>query len=88
MGIEENFDSGRLAFSSYRAYVNNTAYDGTPIPEWDDLRLEIKNAWQYAGLSVAKQSIVHLQLVMQEISGLMDTPIHLLIEQRSKPKDG
>ena len=39
---------GQIAFEAYKAAVQSVAYDGTPIPEWRDLKPTIQVAWQTA----------------------------------------
>lgn len=36
---------GEIAFNAYCATVQNKTYDNKPIPDWDDLKEEIKQAW-------------------------------------------
>ena len=50
----------QIAFEAYRDAVGGVAYDGTPIPQWGELRDNIKNGWLVAGLAVVNQ-------VMQKI---------------------
>lgn len=45
---------GQVAFEAYRDAVKGTAYDGTPIPEWDSLdgdRLKAQGGWEAAALA-------------------------------------
>lgn len=46
---------GHLAQEAYQAYaavVNYTAHDGSVLPFWDDVRPEIKAAWERAVLRI------------------------------------
>lgn len=43
---------GQIAFDAYRKTVNDTAYDGTPIPEWHALKELVQFAWEAAALAV------------------------------------
>ena len=36
---------GQVAYESYRNHQNGKAYNGQPIPEWKDVRDDIKQAW-------------------------------------------
>lgn len=38
----------QIAFEAYKEAVQGVAYDGTPIPEWQDLKPTIQAAWQAA----------------------------------------
>lgn len=44
----------QLAFEAYSAERGNTAYDGSPIPEWDSAKPEIRNAWVTASATAVK----------------------------------
>jgi transcriptional regulator with XRE-family HTH domain len=44
----------QLAFEAYSAERGNTAYDGSPIPEWDNAKPEIRNAWVTASATAVK----------------------------------
>lgn len=43
---------GKIAFNAYAEAMNNVAYDGTTIPQWDQLKPEIQNGWQVAAATV------------------------------------
>ena len=43
---------GQIAFEAYKEKRNSKAYDSTPIPNWADLKEEIKEAWNYAARQV------------------------------------
>lgn len=55
MGNEPSI--AQLAFEAYSAERGNTAYDGSPIPEWDSAKPEIKNAWVTASATAVKAYI-------------------------------
>lgn len=44
---------GQVGFEAYGAHANWTAYDGKPMPRWDDdLRADIKEKWEIAALAI------------------------------------
>lgn len=43
---------GRIAFNAYAEAMNNVAYDGTMIPQWDELKPEIRDGWNVAANAV------------------------------------
>lgn len=44
--------AGSIAFEAYRKAVEGVAYDGTPIPQWHELKRPIQLAWEAAAYSV------------------------------------
>ncbi len=47
---------GQIGFEAYGEAANWTAYDGKPMPRWDDsLRQDIKDKWEAAGLAVGRE---------------------------------
>lgn len=45
---------GQIAFEAYCASVDNKTYDAKPIPKWEDLKEEIKQAWNKAANEAIK----------------------------------
>lgn len=43
---------GSVAFEAYRKAVEGVAYDGTPIPQWHELKRAIQLAWEAAAYAV------------------------------------
>jgi hypothetical protein len=43
---------GKVAFEAYAEAMNGIAYDGTTIPDWDQLKPEIKAGWEIAANAV------------------------------------
>lgn len=43
---------GQIAFEAYCENRKNTTYDNKPIPSWDDLKPEIKEAWEVSAIKV------------------------------------
>lgn len=43
---------GSVAFEAYRKAVEGVAYDGTPIPQWHELKRTIQLAWEAAAYAV------------------------------------
>ncbi len=58
---DKYLEAGRVAFAAYRECVGGVAYDGTPIPKWEELKPGIKSAWQCAGLAAAHVATIHLR---------------------------
>jgi len=52
---------GQIAFEAYKEKRNSKAYDNTPIPNWADLKEEIKFAW-----NIAANEVIHEFLRIQE----------------------
>lgn len=44
--------AGSIAFEAYRKAVQGVAYDGTPIPQWHELKRTIQLAWEAAAYAV------------------------------------
>lgn len=44
--------AGSIAFEAYREAVEGVAYDGTPIPQWHELKRPIQLAWEAAAYAV------------------------------------
>jgi hypothetical protein len=38
----------QIGYEAYGAHADWKAYDGKPMPKWDDLRLDIKEKWVVA----------------------------------------
>ena len=45
---------GQIAYESYRNAQNGKAYNGQPIPDWKDVRDDIKQAWNRAAATVVQ----------------------------------
>jgi len=46
---------GQIGFEAYGDHANWTAYDGKPMPRWDDnLRPDIKEKWEIAAKAIAE----------------------------------
>lgn len=43
---------GKTNFDAYKDCVGGTAYDGKPIPEWEDVDPKIRMAWVQGALAV------------------------------------
>lgn len=44
---------GQVGFEAYGETANWTAYDGKPMPRWDEnLRADIKEKWEAAALAI------------------------------------
>jgi hypothetical protein len=43
---------GKIAFDAYAEAVGGKTYDGKPIPKWDDLSINIQQAWNKAAWAV------------------------------------
>lgn len=51
---------GQIAFEAYKEAVSGKAYDDTPIPEWDQVKPEIRLAWELAAQRVINQTLKEL----------------------------
>ena len=45
---------GQIAFEAYSKERSGKTYDEKPIPTWEELKPEIKQAWNTAGEAVLK----------------------------------
>lgn len=45
-------DYGQIAFDAYCESVNFVTYDNKPIPKWDSLSAQVKQAWEDAARAV------------------------------------
>jgi len=55
---DEQTDLRSLAQTGYEAYAqhqNWTAFNGSSIPVWGDVREDIKAAWEMAALAIAAE---------------------------------
>lgn len=48
-------DLAAAAYSEYRRVRGNTAYDGSPLPTWDELEYAIRDAWIKAQAAAVKE---------------------------------
>ena len=49
---------GQVGFDAYGEHANWTAYDGKPMPRWDDsLRADIKEKWEVAARAIADRAV-------------------------------
>ena len=76
---------GQIAFEAYKKSKQGTTYDAKPIPEWQDLGNEVRDAWDEAAKAVRK---------LHEHYGINDTssiPLHLQVAldgmQTNKPNN-
>ena len=46
---------GQIAFEAYCENRKNTTYDDKPIPSWDELKPDIKEAWGIATVKAISQ---------------------------------
>ncbi len=51
-GESTEVEDGRTAYTAYRDAVGGLAYDGQPIPGWDDLPDKVRAGWETAGGAV------------------------------------
>lgn len=45
----------QVAYEAYAEYKNWKAYNGEPIPQWSEVRLDIKLAWEEATKATAEE---------------------------------
>lgn len=45
---------GQIAFEAYREAVGSVAYDGTPIPQWEEVSGTVRYGWHMAAVAVTK----------------------------------
>ena len=43
---------GQVAFEAYKVRKGGVAFDGTPIPDWDQVSDEVKASWEAAAQAV------------------------------------
>lgn len=49
---------GQIGFEAYGDHANWTAWDGKPMPRWDDaLRADIKEKWEVAGKAISDKAV-------------------------------
>jgi hypothetical protein len=49
---------GQVGFEAYGEHAKWTAYDGKPMPRWDDaLRDDIKEKWEVAAKAIAEKAV-------------------------------
>jgi hypothetical protein len=46
---------GRIAFETYKNHVGGKAYNGNPIPGWDDMTDLQRDAWDLAATGVIQE---------------------------------
>lgn len=47
---------GILAFNIYASAMEGSTYDGRPIPAWEELGDNVREAWRAAGTAVARET--------------------------------
>lgn len=53
---------GQVGFEAYGEHANWTAYDGKPMPRWDEnLRDDIKEKWEIAALAIEAKVMQNLR---------------------------
>ncbi len=53
---------GAIAYSAYREHTGGVSLaSGQPIPEWYELREDIKGAWEAAAAAVERQLLYDLE---------------------------
>ena len=50
-------DYGQIAFETYCESVNFVTYDNKPIPKWDSLSVQVKQAWENVAKAVEVEVI-------------------------------
>jgi hypothetical protein len=56
---------GQVGFEAYGDRANWTAWDGKPMPKWDDaLRADIKEKWEVAGKAIVEAHEAKLARVL------------------------
>jgi hypothetical protein len=46
---------GQIAFEAYKAHRQGIAYDGNPLPAWEEINAGVRSGWEAAAGAVAKQ---------------------------------
>jgi len=46
---------GQIAFEAYKEHRQGIAYDGNPIPRWEEINAGVRSGWEAAAVAVAKQ---------------------------------
>jgi hypothetical protein len=46
---------GRVGYEAYGDHAEWKAFDGRPMPRWDDLRADIKEKWAVAALAIQNE---------------------------------
>jgi hypothetical protein len=53
---------GQIGFEAYGEHAGWTAYDGKPMPRWDEnLRADIKEKWEVAALAIQAKVMENLR---------------------------
>lgn len=47
---------GQIAFEAYKEHRQGIAYDGTPLPLWEEINAGVRSGWEAAAAAVAKQA--------------------------------
>ena len=63
---------GQMVFEGYRDFVDGIAYDGSGIPEWDQLNPNIRDGWE-AGASRVSNEDVYVDLDGKRVESLVVT---------------
>ncbi len=43
---------GQIAFEAYKAHRQGIAYDGKPIPAWEEINAGVRSGWEAAARAV------------------------------------
>jgi hypothetical protein len=52
-------DLGRIAYNAYCESVGWKSFTGDPLPQWDEVRLDLKLGWVGASVAVAEHLRIH-----------------------------
>lgn len=53
---------GQIGFEAYGEHAGWTAYDGKPMPRWDEnLRPDIKEKWEVAAMAIKAEVVNRLK---------------------------
>lgn len=65
-GVAQWMDSlGRTAFEAYRDNVQGVTYNGRPIPPWDEIAPETREAWTWSAMATIAH---HVRAVASDVS--------------------
>ena len=46
--------NGQIAYEAYCDKREWKSFDGKTLPKWDEVKIEIKEAWEYAAIEVIR----------------------------------
>jgi hypothetical protein len=64
---------GEIGYDAYGATTDHKAWDGRPMPKWEELPPNIVTAWEAAATAIANEHAKHIARACDETEPLPST---------------